>query len=434
MMAATARTIREGVSRLRSSLSSTKRKQVGWTIGDQLLVSGGNFLTAVLVARFLGVAEFGVFSLLWLAVLFVQSMSVAAVISPMTSIGSKQSDERASEYYSAAFYQQLAVCLLAALLIGGYALFEAWTGLGFGIGAAALPLILCIFFAQVQDFLRRYCVVTDHAALVFVSDAVRYAVQLGSLALLLLGDLFQADVVSVLWLVALASAVAALILIRELPPLWPLPVGTTWLVRNLKLSRWLVGSALLQWLSSNVFVLATGAILGPASAGALRAAQSLLGVLNVFFQVGDAVLLPRMARTYSRGGPSALRKLTLDVLLFTTIFATGVGLACWLPADLWMSLLFGPGFIGLGVIVGAYALKFVLMAAAMPLRYAFMANERGQVIFRSQLWTSVLMLVAAIPLVSVFGMLGAVIGIVAGQSLMVIMLAAEFRATIHEHR
>jgi hypothetical protein len=43
-------------------------------LGDQALVSGANFATNVILARELGMRDFGVFSLTWMAVLFAASL------------------------------------------------------------------------------------------------------------------------------------------------------------------------------------------------------------------------------------------------------------------------------------------------------------------------------------------------------------------------
>ena len=59
---------------------------------DQALVSGANFATNVILARALGIREYGVFALSWMAVLFVASLQWAFIVSPMMSVGPKQEE------------------------------------------------------------------------------------------------------------------------------------------------------------------------------------------------------------------------------------------------------------------------------------------------------------------------------------------------------
>ncbi len=52
----------------------TRYRHVNWALADQVMVSGVNFLTGILLARGLGIEEFGRFTLAWMVVLFVAGM------------------------------------------------------------------------------------------------------------------------------------------------------------------------------------------------------------------------------------------------------------------------------------------------------------------------------------------------------------------------
>src|SRR3954469_24362439 len=97
-----------------------------WALADQALISGMNFGTSVLLARTLGLEQFGVFSLGWLAVLFVNSLQMSLVISPMISIGPKLEDEEAPRYYAAVGVQQLSIAALCATGILVFARATGW--------------------------------------------------------------------------------------------------------------------------------------------------------------------------------------------------------------------------------------------------------------------------------------------------------------------
>ena len=43
----------------------SRYSHVNWALADQTMVSGVNFLTGILLARYLGVEEFGRFTLAW---------------------------------------------------------------------------------------------------------------------------------------------------------------------------------------------------------------------------------------------------------------------------------------------------------------------------------------------------------------------------------
>ena len=50
---------------------------------DQAIVSGSNFLISILVLRFIGIENFGIFSFIWLLLLFINSVQLAYIISPL---------------------------------------------------------------------------------------------------------------------------------------------------------------------------------------------------------------------------------------------------------------------------------------------------------------------------------------------------------------
>ena len=85
----------------------THYSHINWALADQTMVSGVNFLTGILLSRYLGLEEFGRFTLAWMAVLFVNSLQHAAIISPMMSIGPKQPEAEAPAYYGAIVVQQI---------------------------------------------------------------------------------------------------------------------------------------------------------------------------------------------------------------------------------------------------------------------------------------------------------------------------------------
>ncbi len=399
---------------------------INWTLADQIVVSGANFATTVIVAQFLGPDGFGVFAMSWLVVLLAQSLVTAAITMPLMSVGPKQSAEHAESYYASTLHQQLAVTLLTvALALTGLAAVRL-AGVAWTYDGLILPVAACIVSSQVQEFLRRYNFTVGRPAIVMRSDALRYAIQMGALVAVLSSA--TASVESALWAVAVAS-LAGIGAFAGAMPRWRRPSGATTIAtlsRNVRFSRWLVASAILQWTTGNFFVLLSGAMLGPAAAGALRAAQTLIGVTHVFFQAADNIVPPRAARLQHTHGNEALRRFVLRLLLIGTLGTALFGLVLAVPARFWLALVYGDGFAGYGWLVAGYAIAYVLLAAAVPLRYAFLAVERTRPIFVSYAWGSAFTLTAAWPLIHFFGLTGAIVGIAAVNAVLFASLATSF--------
>src|ERR1035437_8362464 len=141
--------------RLRNGLLRQFLGREIWALTDQAVVSATNFLTNVMLARFMGLREFGIFALAWMSVLFVNSLQTALIISPMMSIGPEQEEKDRPSYFGAVVFQELAlvascfVLVFLALKVSG-SFFPHQN-----IRHLALPLAVSAFAYQMQDFVRR---------------------------------------------------------------------------------------------------------------------------------------------------------------------------------------------------------------------------------------------------------------------------------------
>ena len=60
---------------------------------DQMVVSGGNFTIGLLLARWLGLDDFGAFTLLWMVVLFALSLNMALITKPLLTLVPKKKNQ-----------------------------------------------------------------------------------------------------------------------------------------------------------------------------------------------------------------------------------------------------------------------------------------------------------------------------------------------------
>ena len=244
----------------------TRYSRVNWALADQGIVSGANFATSIMLARFLGLEEFGRFTLAWMAVLIVNSVQHALIISPMMSIGPKQAPGDQPAYYAAVAAQQLAFgATTFALMLGAAATAVAFKH-HWNVGQLALPLACAAIAFQAQDFLRRYFFTRDCGGMAFATDVIRYG---GQLAILFL--LFQSpgmDSAATLWVIAAMAAIAALTFLPACERMtWCLATIRATTARHWHFSKWLTTAALLQWTSSQLFFIVAGAMLGTAAVG-----------------------------------------------------------------------------------------------------------------------------------------------------------------------
>src|SRR3954470_15837197 len=96
-----------------------------WALADQGVVSLGNFATTLLMARYLPASEFGIYSLLFSTILFLNSLHSALVTLPVLIRGAGMSSPELRLWASAAI---LATSSLTAVFGGIVAIAARMTG------------------------------------------------------------------------------------------------------------------------------------------------------------------------------------------------------------------------------------------------------------------------------------------------------------------
>jgi O-antigen/teichoic acid export membrane protein len=391
----------------------SRHSHVNWALADQAMVSGVNFLTGILLARYLGIGEFGRFTLVWMSVLFVNSINHAMINSPMMSIGPKQSEAEAPTYYGAVIVQQVIFsCVVSFLLFCGAQLsgmvFPEWRMEGL-----ALPLATAALALQFQDFLRRYFFTWGRAAEAFANDAIRYLGQIAVLIWLFLAFQDSVDTAKVIWVIAITAASATVcgaFFIARIEVNAEILRATT--SRHWHFSKWLTGSALMQWATGNFFIITAGALLGASAVGALRAAQNLMGVVHILFLGLENIVPIRASQLFHEKG----KKTLCDYLKRVTLFGAGATAAVAVIAaatpELWLRLVFGTEYQGYGYLLQWYAVIYVLSFLNLPLRAGLRAMEHAKCIFWAYIWMTLFSIIAAYPITTYLGLTGVVGGIV----------------------
>jgi O-antigen/teichoic acid export membrane protein len=399
---------------------------------DQALVSGANFATNVILARVLGIREYGVYALSWMAVLFVASLQWAFIVSPMMSVGPKQEKYDRPYYYGAVLFQEIAFASLsvAGLLIGlrfSVLHFPQWNVQGLG-----LPLSFAAFSYLLQDFIRRYFFSVGRSKFALVSDAISYLTQIPIIVLLARRPNFSSSVA--LWVIGATSIVSFLAsaawfesvrfraaTLREVA------------IRHWKLSRWLAPSAFMQWSSGNLFTVAAPVYYGAAAAGVLRAAQNIVGVAHIWFLGLENVVPAETARRMHNQGLDAAFDYVKQIIFRWGLITLGFVAIVSLRPDLWLRLIYGPRYAGYGHILQLYALLYLMSFLAGPLRAGLQALEYTSPIFWSYSVMTVFSLAFAGPFTRWFGLSGALLGMIAtlflGQCIVGISLVLKVRKT-----
>jgi len=277
-----------------------------WAVADQMLISGTNFVTMVLMARGLNsAADFGVFVLVYSVLLFCNSLQMALVTQPHSVLGVSQELAAYVRYTSSCAFNQLALVLALATLVLG-----AW-GISTLIGWRDAPLLLAmtstIIAWQLQEFMRRVLYTERRISSAFAMDIVAYGGQALAISILWWKHSLTGSVA--FYAIAATSAVAALIGWWQLRRSLSLQYDFEVTKENWHFGKWLAAGYIVgNWLSSQLLVFLAAGILGTWAAGILRAMHTVFGPMRIVAQAISLTLPTKLATALESEGAAGFRR------------------------------------------------------------------------------------------------------------------------------
>ncbi len=383
---------------------------VNWALTDQALVSGINFATGIILARALGLSEFGMFAMAWMLIEFAAIFQQAAIVMPMMSIGPKQSAEREAGYYGATILQQLVFLFITVLGLTLTVKLLYFVTPEMDLRSMLLPIICAACAHQLQSLLRRYYFTRGRPGKAFLNDCLRYVGQTTVILALALGGGINS--VAVLWIMAGFSLLAVILGLVGLEKVnFNRKALAEVTARHWHFSKWMTLSEVMRWSMGDFFLIISGALLGPAIVGALRATKNLIGLCNII-ELGLGNVIPvHAARHYHAGGApelnSFVRKMTIAGVLMMGVIVIAAGVA----PEFWLRLVYGEEFAGYGYMVQLWGLILVLGYMGGPIAGALQAMERTRIIFVAYFVTGIVSLALAYPLIEHFGVSGVLWGL-----------------------
>jgi O-antigen/teichoic acid export membrane protein len=267
--------------------------RIGWGIADQALSSLTNFAIGIFVARLLGIEEFGAFSLAFVTYWLMLSASRGIATEPLVvrysaaEPSARRHATRKATGMATALGVVLGICCVGiGMLLPG------------SLRMAFVPLGMMLPGLLLQDSWRFAFFAAGRGSLAFVNELVWAIAMIPAFVIVVASghaDLF--------WLVlawgasALVAAVFGVIQVRFVPR--PLD-GVEWLRENHDLALRYLGENLTLISAIQLRTYGVGLIAGLASLGAIRAAELLLGPVNVLSFGMSNVAVPEAVRLLSR--------------------------------------------------------------------------------------------------------------------------------------
>ena len=267
-------------------------KRLSWGLGDQAVSSISNFLVGLVVARELGVAAFGVFSLAWVTYGVILNISRGLATDPLVVRFSGASTEE----WRTATSRAAGTAIVVGFVFGAL---SALAGLAIGgsIGGAFLALAVVTPGLLLQDAWRFAFFAAGQGHKAFLNDTVWTVITIPLLLLV-------AAIHSTVWGFLLAWGGAALIaagfglLQSGVAPHFNGVRDWLWRHRDLG-ARYMVENVSNSG-ASQLRMYGLGAIAGLADVGAIRGAELLLGPFLALLMGVSLVAVPEAARVLRR--------------------------------------------------------------------------------------------------------------------------------------
>ena len=406
-----------------------KRHNYSLGVAEQLIVSGGNFTLAILLSKLLAPNDFGMYSIIWMAVISVASFVNAWFSSPMLSISPSLSRSD-SDYFISSLTKKM--LLFQIVVLFAWVLVFNFRGQSLRSEALFLGLSCIPFF--LYDFLRRVAVVRKEMKHLVVIDVLLYS-------FLILGCLYlsNGEFLSISIIICLSYFLASVALLIVFKPTWRASSGSVDLIkhessavwpRHISFAKWASYTSVLQFTSGNAVVLFSSTLLSLADVGLLRLAQTFVSVFNpalVFLDNHGRVYFANILKVL---GAPALNKSFKAFVFKAMLSCFGV---CVIMAIFGQYLIayFYPEYFGtqLQYYYLLYTALTFFTVNTYILRLRLLVLEHGKLIFRAYVMSSIFSVAAFYPATLIFGAQGVILVLIITQIVMSIFIIYPCRLT-----
>ncbi len=376
---------------------------------DQALFSGAGLILNAVLARVLSPAAYGGFALGFLIFVACSGFHNVLILEPMSVIGPAAHPRHPMEYLLAQV--KVHVCLSAVL---GSALLAAAMLMHIGhfgqqlssaiLGAGVtLPVVLLFWLG------RRFCYVQQSPGRAFVGS--------GLYLLTVLASLFVSYELAVLNPFSAFCCMAAGAVVGSIP----FVVGirhsvqrserVSWarvLAENWRYGRWLLATAVLFPIATQVQVFLIGGLVGLQAAGVLRAVQLPSLVMAQAIVAIGTLELPMMASLFGAGNVARVCKKGMAVTISLTALACAYELILFVGAKRIEHLLYAGKFAGEAWLIAAFGLTPILSALVTGYGIVLRAMRRPQFDLAVNMIAAPFGVVSAFVLIRLWGLGGAV--------------------------
>ncbi len=375
-------------------------RPIHWTLVDQIIVSASNFLVLVLVARELGLADFGYIGLAYLTILFFNAQYRAIITQPLNVIYATKPEIDRNLYTSSVFWLNglwFVFALIFVFLIGNF--FFPDVSLLRGV-------LIFLVFSQLQEFVRRYWYSNNEIHKVVLNDLICYLGRLFIIGVYCWYDALTLENVFIIF--SATSIISFAYAFRQGFTLYlvRLELMKHTLVEHWAFGKWLLLAAVSIMGATQLYPFILS-VHGAEVVGAFIAIRHVLNSVSFGVQAVNSYLPSQLSRLFVQQDYKTVKQtinrlvivlLVIGALFFLlmTIYAKEILMLFYKIDDESLMLPFVILLVG----------SFFTLLTSVPNAY-LLAREKSREIFKFHLITVIFSLTLGVILSLLFGLLGA---------------------------
>lgn len=386
------------------SSSRSLFKGAAIALTDRALISVANFMVGLILAKSLPPDDYGLYTLLYAAIVTLTGFQNALITGPMRVLSVRPQGEEIAHYFNVQYGLQI----ILGCLLSGLAFIVAYQFHSLGL-LRSVVIAAVILLSQLQEYSRVRLLMPGTLVELLVVDLKSFGVRIG---LLLSGFLTRAltfDLALIIMAVTAAINITSRTLKREPPSFSKIYISQIAL-HNWQFGRWLLLETIFYFASVQLFIFCTALWLDSESVAGFGAAQNILNIFNILFSGVQAYFMPVARQLYVDVKYVEWRRLLVLTWACISTIILSVGAVLYAYSEELLGFLYTPYYRKFYEIVHILVIVYFVRAGNSIFSLAFKTANLPEVGVYSRALSMVVALFSVYPLIERYGASGAAIG------------------------
>lgn len=392
------------------------------SVADQGLFSGTNFIVSLLLGRWLLPNDYGSYSVAMSVFLLASGVYTAIVLEPMSVLGSKSQQGQAERYPGSILVMHIITTVGIAFIL----LFSTFFPfLGFGESTSSIRVMTLTIPFVLAIWLLRWRFYTQSEPFKALKVSAFYAIGFMALVILLKISGFISSEITIL-ISGLIGLIISLFVLRTSYK----QIGWDAVIRHVNMhwgyGKWIVVASILQWFSTQFYLLLVSTSLSLGDGAGYRAVQNLAQPLEQVSVALGLLLTPWFSRKFANDSSSSLQRIPwVNVILGLLGFAYLA--AAWLGSDFLVNVIYQGKYNSYAWLVPYLVCVPLIMSLSKGAQIGVRVLEKPSSLLYAYMGTAVVTVLLGPMLINTYGLIGAAAGRLLSAVIYSILIAVLYR-------